>query len=63
VGNWEWRMDEDVKGSRTRGMKLRSYEGGWICSRMEGAMLHKNVEIRPNSKNVANEGKESWIRS
>ena len=27
-------------------MKLRSDEGGWICSRMEGAMLHKNVEIR-----------------
>ena len=42
-------------------MKLRSDEGGWICSRMEGAMLHKNVEIRANWKSVANEGKESWI--
>jgi len=29
---------------------------------MEGAMLHKNVEIRANWKSVANEGKESWIR-
>ena len=43
-------------------MKLRSDEGGWICSRMEGAMLHKNVEIRSNWKSVANEGKESRIR-
>ena len=43
-------------------MRLRSDEGGWICSRMEGAMLHKNVEIRENWKSVANEGKESWIR-
>ena len=43
-------------------MKLRSDKGGWICSRMEGAMMHKNVEIRENWKSVANEGKESWIR-
>ena len=43
-------------------MKLRSDEGGWICSRMEGAMLHKNVEIRKKCENVENEGKESWIR-
>ena len=25
-------------------------------------MLHKNVEIRAKWENVANEGKESWIR-
>ena len=43
-------------------MKLRSDEGGWICFRMVGAMLHKNVEIRRNLKSVANEGNESWIR-
>ena len=43
-------------------MKLRSDEGGWICSRMEGDMLHENGEIRENWKSVANEGKESWIR-
>ena len=42
-------------------MKLRSDEGSWICLRMEGAMLHKNVEIRSNWKSVANEGKESGI--
>ena len=42
-------------------MRLRSDEDGWICSRMEGAMLHKNVEIRSNWKSVANEGKESEI--
>ena len=48
VGKWESRMDEDVKGYRTWGMKRRSDEGGWICSRMEGLMLHKNVEIRSN---------------
>ena len=44
-------------------MRLQS---GWICSRMEGAMLHKNVEIRSNWRSVANEGKEyeswSWSR-
>ena len=46
-------------------MKLRSDEDGWICSRMEGAMLHKNVEIRSNWKSAANEGKESriWVWS
>ena len=47
-------------------MRLQSDEDGWICSRMEGAMLHKNVEIRSDWKSVANEGKESriggWIR-
>ena len=43
-------------------MNLRSDEGGWICSRMEGAMLHKNVEIRSSWKSVANEGKEFEIR-
>jgi len=43
-------------------MKLRSEEGGWICSKMEGAMLHENVEIRANWESVENEGKESWIR-
>ena len=43
-------------------MKLCSDECGWICSRMEGPVLHKNVGIRENSKSVANEGKESWIR-
>ena len=42
-------------------MKLRSDEDGWIFSRMEGAMLHKNVEIRSNWKSVANEGKESGV--
>jgi len=43
-------------------MKLNSDEGGWICSRMEGAMLHNNVEIREIWKSMANEGKEYWIR-
>ena len=43
-------------------MEIRSDEYGWICSRMEGEMLHKNVEIRSNWKSVANEGKESGIR-
>jgi len=43
-------------------MKLRSDEDGWLCSRMESAILHKNVEIRANWKSVANQGKESWIR-
>jgi len=43
-------------------MKLRIDEGGWICARMEGAMLHKNVEIRSNWENVSKEGKESRIR-
>ena len=47
-------------------MRLRSDEDGWICSRTEGATLHKNLEIRSNWKSVANEGKESriwgWIR-
>ena len=43
-------------------MKLRSDEGGPICSRMERAMLHKNVEIRASWESVANERKESWIR-
>ena len=43
-------------------MKLRSDDGGCICSRMEGAMLHKNGEIRSIWKSVANEGKESGIR-
>jgi len=43
-------------------MKLRSDEGRWIGSGMEGAMLHKNVEIRSNWKSVANEGMESRIR-
>jgi len=42
-------------------MRLRSDEYGWICSRMEEAMLHKNVEIRSNWKSVVNEGKESRI--
>ena len=55
-------MDKDVKGSMTWYMKLRSDEGGWMFSRMEGEMLHKNVEIRSNWKSVANEGKESGIR-
>jgi len=41
-------------------MRLRSDLGGWICSRMEEEM-HKNVEVRSNWKNVANEGKESRI--
>jgi len=27
-------------------MKLRSEEDDWICSKVKGAMLHKNVEIR-----------------
>ena len=40
-------------------MKLRSDEDGWICSRMERAILHKNVEIRANWESVANEGKKS----
>ena len=35
-------------------MKLRIDEGGWVCSRMERARLHKNVEIRENWKSVAN---------
>ncbi len=43
VGKWKWRLDNDVKGSRTWWMRLRSDR---ICSRMEGAMMHKNVEIR-----------------
>ena len=43
-------------------MRLRSDEDGWICSRMEGAMLHKNVEIRSSWKRVVTEGKESGIR-
>ena len=42
-------------------MRLRRDEYGWICSRMEGEMLHKNVEIRSNWKIVANGGKESGI--
>jgi len=42
-------------------MKLRSVEGGWVCSRMERAMLHRNVGIRANWKSVANEGKEYRI--
>jgi len=40
-------------------MKLRSDEDGWLCSRMESAMLHKNVEIRANWRSVANEGRKS----
>ena len=43
-------------------MKLRSDEDSWICSRMEKAMLHKNIEIRANRESVVKEGKESWIR-
>ena len=39
-------------------MRLRSDEGDWICSRMEGAMMHMNVEIRAKWENEANEGKE-----
>jgi len=31
-------------------------------SRMEGARLHKDVEIRSSWKRAANEGKESGIR-
>ena len=31
-------------------------------SRMEGARLHKDVEIRSSWKRVTNEGKESRIR-
>jgi len=42
-------------------MRLRSDEYGWICSRMEGAMLHKNGEIRSNCQSVANEGRKSGI--
>jgi len=44
-------------------MKLRSDEGGWICSRMEGAMLHKNVEIRSNWKVWRMKGRnvELWV--
>ena len=43
VRKWKWRLDNDVKGSRTWWMRLRC---NWICSRMEEAMMHKNVEIR-----------------
>ena len=43
---WRWRLDEDVEGSRTWRMKLRSDEDGYIFSRMDRAMLHKNMEIR-----------------
>ena len=43
-------------------MSLGSAEDGWICSRMEGAMMHKNVEIRAKWENVTKEGKKSWIR-
>lgn len=42
-------------------MKLRSDEDGWICSRMEGAMLHKDVEVRSNQKRVENEGERSEL--
>lgn len=42
-------------------MRLRSDEDGWICSRMEEAMLQKNEEIRSNWQSVAIEGKESII--
>ena len=39
-------------------MRLRS---DWVRSRMEGAMMQKNVEIRAKWENVANEGKESEL--
>ena len=37
-------------------MKLRSDEDSWICSRMEKAILHKNIEIRANRESIANGG-------
>jgi len=40
-------------------MRLQSDEDGWIFSRMEGEMLHKNVGIRSNWRSVENEGKAS----
>jgi len=43
-------------------MKLKSDEDSWIFSRMEKAMLLKNIEIRLNWKSVTSEGKEYWIR-
>ena len=39
-------------------MRLRS---DWIRSRMEGAMMHKNVEIRAKRENVANVRQESEL--
>ena len=50
MGKRKLRMNKDFMVSRTWQMKLRSDEDGWICSRMEGEMLHKNVEIRSNWK-------------
>ena len=40
-------------------MRLGVMKAVGFGSRMEGAMLHKNVEIRANWESVANEGRRN----
>ena len=49
-----WRLDKGVRRSRNWWMELRGDQDGWICSRRDKAMLHKNMKIRPKRGNVEN---------
>jgi len=61
VKKWVWRYDDDVEGSKTWRMKWVSDKDGWICSRGR-AMLHKNMEIRSKSGNIANVRQEIELK-
>jgi len=54
VEKWVCRVDKGVRKSKTWWMELRGDQDGWICSRRDKAMLHKNMKIRSKRENMEN---------